>query len=331
MDYARLSPEGPEVSRVIFGAWAIGGWMWGGTDDAKAVEAIQKAIEVGMTTIDTAPVYGFGHSEEIVGQAIKDHRDQVQIATKCGLLWDGGEGKDYFQTTDAEGHEVHVYHKLKKDSILEEIDQSLERLGVDYVDLYQCHWPDKTTQPAETMEALNQILEEGKAKAIGVSNFAPELIAAFREHGPIVSDQPLYNMLDRDIEEGLLPYCAENHVGVIVYSPLHQGLLTGAVTMDRTFGEGDQRNWKPWFKPENRKRVLEFLEKVKPIARKHRRTLAQVAVNWCLCQHGVTAALVGARNPEQVEENAGAAGWGLTRDELTRIRGWLDELGGPIG
>ena len=330
MDYAKLGPDGPEISRVIFGAWAVGGWMWGGTDDAKAVEAIQKAIEVGMTTIDTAPVYGFGHSEMIVGEAVKDHRDQVQIATKCGLRWDRGDGQDYFQTTDAEGNELHVYRNLKKDSILEEIDRSLERLGVDYVDLYQCHWPDATTPLAETMEALNQIREEGKAKAIGMSNFTPEMIAECRKYGPVVSDQPLYSMLDRGIEADLLPYCAENHVGVIVYSPLHQGMLTGAVTMDRTFGEGDQRSWKPWFKPENRRRVLEFLEKVRPIARKHHRTLAQVAVNWCLCHHGITAALVGARDPAQVEENAGAAGWCLSKDELTSIRGWLDELGGPV-
>jgi len=330
MEYARLGADGPEVSRVIFGAWAIGGWMWGGSDDKDAVRAIRHAIDVGITTIDTAPMYGFGHSERIVGEAIKGRRDRVQIATKCGLRWDREDGEDFFRTTDAEGKEYFVRRNLKPDSILEEVDRSLERLGVDCIDLYQCHWPDSTTPIEETCQALARILEEGKAKAVGVSNFTPQMIAEARRYVPIVSDQPLYNMLDREAEAELLPYCADNNVGVIVYSPLHQGLLTGAVTMEREFGEGDQRNWKPWFKPQNRRRVLEFLEKVKPIAEEHDRTLAQVAINWCLCQRGITAAIVGARTPEQVEENAGGTGWSLSDDELARIRGWLEELGQPI-
>ncbi len=329
MDYVRLGSGGPEVSRVIFGAWAIGGWMWGGTDDGKAVEAIRKGVDCGVTTIDTAPVYGFGRSERVVGEAIKGRRDRVQIATKCGLRWDRSDGMGHFTSTDIDGRTYRVCRTLKKDALLEEIDQSLERLGVDYVDLYQCHWPDPTTPLAETMEALNRIREEGKARAIGVSNFTPEMIAECLRHGPVVSDQPPYDMLNRGIEEELLPYCADNGVGVVVYSPLHQGLLTGAVTMERTFAEGDQRNDKPWFRPENRRRVLDFLEKVKPIARVHGRTLAQVAVNWCLCQRGISAAIVGARNAEQVEENAGSAGWSLSRDEVAQIRGWLEALNAP--
>jgi aryl-alcohol dehydrogenase-like predicted oxidoreductase len=305
--------------------------MWGGTDDEDAIESIRAAVDAGMSTIDTAPMYGFGHSEKVVGRAIADlAREDVVICTKCGLRWDLEEGQEFFDTTDRHGNEYTVYRNLKKHSILEEIDRSLERLGVDYVDLYQCHWPDNTTEIPETMEALNQILEEGKARAVGVSNFTPEMIEECLEHGTIVSNQPEYCMLCRDIEEGVLPCCRKNDVGVIVYSPLHQGLLTGKVTMDREFEEGDQRNWKPWFQPINRRRALDFLDKVRPIAEKHDKTLAQVAINWVLCQDGITSAIVGARNPQQVQENAEGAGWRLTEEELAQIREWLEDLGGPV-
>ncbi|MCK4283032.1 MAG: aldo/keto reductase [Candidatus Brocadiae bacterium] len=329
MEYAKLGSSDVEVSRVMFGAWAVGGWLWGGTDDEGSVAAIRKGIDLGMTTIDTAPVYGFGHSERIVGQAIAGRRDEVIIATKCGLRWDREGGDHFFDSTDLEGRPVSTYRNLRADSILEEIDRSLERLGVDYVDLYQCHWPDPTTPLSETMEGLNKVLEEGKARAVGVSNFTEEMIEEAGRYGPVASDQPLYNMLDRDAERDVLPFCAERDVAVIVYSPLHQGLLTGKVTMERTFPESDQRSDKVWFHPQNRKRVLDFLEKVTPIAEGHGKTLAQVAINWCLCQHGLTAAIVGARRPEQVEENAGGAGWRLSEGELAQIRGWLDDLAGP--
>lgn len=330
MEYARLGTSDVEISKVMLGAWAIGGWKWGGADDEESVAAIREAIKIGMTTIDTAPIYGFGHSERIVGEAIRGRRDEVIIATKCGLRWDGEEGQHFFDHQRPSGEPVHVYRNLKRDAILEEIDQSLERLGVDSVDLYQCHWPDSTTPIPETMEALNRILEEGKARAVGVSNFPPEMIAEARQHCPIASDQPLYNMLDREAEDKLLPYCAENGVGVVVYSPMHQGLLTGKVTMDREFEGDDIRKDKPWFRAENRRRALEFLDKVRPIAESHGKTLAQAAINWCLCQRGITAAIVGARRPEQVRENAGGAGWRLTDEELTAIRGWLEELGEPV-
>jgi methylglyoxal reductase len=329
MDYMRLGSSDVEVSRVMLGAWAIGGWKWGGADDEESVAAIREAIDTGMTTIDTAPIYGFGHSERIVGEAIEGRRDQVIIATKCGLRWEGDEGQFFFDHKKPNGGDVRIYRNLKPDSVLKEIDQSLERLGVDYVDLYQCHWPDSTTPIPQTMEALNRIREEGKARAVGLSNFTPEMIAECLEHGPIASDQPLYNMLDRQAEDELLPYCADNGVGVVTYSSMHQGLLTGKVTMDREFEGDDIRKEKPWFGSENRRRVLEFLEKVQPIADAHHKTLAQVAINWTLCQRGVTAAIVGARRPEQVRENAGGAGWSLTHEDLARIRGWLEELGDP--
>jgi aryl-alcohol dehydrogenase-like predicted oxidoreductase len=329
VDYITLGDSDLKVSRVIFGAWAIGGWKWGGADEDRGIAAIQRAMDVGINAIDTAPIYGFGRSESLVGRAIAGRRDELLLATKCGLRWDLAEGERFFETEDEEGNERTVYRDLRPESVLEEIERSLERLGADYVDLYQCHWPDSTTPIGETMDAMARILEAGKARAIGVSNFTPRMIDECRRHGTITSDQPLFNMLDRDVEEDVLPYCAEHGVGVICYSPLHQGLLTGEVTMDRQFNEGDQRNDKPWFQPENRRRVLAFLDKVRPIAEGHGRTLAQVAINWCLCQRGISAAIVGARRPEQVEENAGGTGWQLTGEELQQIRGWLAELDGP--
>jgi aryl-alcohol dehydrogenase-like predicted oxidoreductase len=272
-------------------------------------------------------MYGFGHSERIVGEAIKGRRDRVQIATKCGLVWDRTDGESFFESKDNSGRPVKVFRCLKKDNILREADLSLERMGIDCIDLFQCHWPDKTTPLKETMEALTQLLREGKVKAIGVSNFTAEMIQECLKHGPVHSDQPPYDMLTRDMEKDVLPCCRKNNVGVVVYSPLHQGLLTGKVTMDRKFNEGDQRNWRPWFKPQNRGRVLEFLQRVQPIADAHNKTLAQVAINWCLCQNGITCAIVGARRPDQVVENAGGAGWKLTPSEITQIRGWLEALG----
>ena len=329
MEYRRLGASDVEVSAVAFGAWAIGGWLWGGTDDEQAVGAIQKAIELGMNTIDTAPAYGFGHSEHIVGEAIKDRRDEVIVATKCGVVWDGEEDRHARGTVDQEGRPRRLFNNLTKDSILREVDSSLERLGVDYIDLYQCHWPDRKTPLKETMEALVQLLDEGRIRAIGVSNFTPEMIEECRRYGPVHSDQPSYSMLNRDTEKDVLPYCASNNISLLVYSPLGQGMLTGKVTMGREFPEDDLRSRSPWFKPENRKRVLEFLEKVRPIAEGHGKTLAQLAINWCLCQEGITAILVGARRTEQVEENAGGAGWRLAEEELRLIDSWLNELGGP--
>ena len=329
MEYAELGSSGVQVSRVIFGAWAVGGWKWGGADDAESVDAIRKAIDLGINTIDTAPMYGFGHSERVVGQAIEGCRDEVILATKCGLRWDRQDGAPHFDTELDDGTPVTVYHNLKCDAILEEIDRSLERLGVDCVDLYQCHWPDPSTPLEETAEALNRILDEGKARAVGVSNFTPEMIEEIRQYVPIASVQPLYNMLDRGPEDALLPYCAEHNVGVICYSTLHQGLLTGKVTMERTFERDDIRLGKPWFQPANRRRVLEFLDRLRPIAEGHGKTLAQLAVNWALCQEGMTAALVGARRAEQVVENAGGADWRLEPHEIATIRGWLEELGEP--
>jgi methylglyoxal reductase len=325
MEKRKLGTSDLDVSVIGLGCWAIGGWQWGGTDDEKAIAAIRKAVDVGMTFVDTAPVYGFGHSERIVGQAIEGRRDEVILATKCGLVWDHETRQLSF--TDKEGRDI--YRDLTKEGILKEVEESLRRLKTDWIDLYQCHRPDDVTPPEETMEALNLLLHQGKIRAIGVSNFSVERMEAFRKHGPVQSDQPRYSMLDRTIEAEILPYCQKNNMAILAYSPLEQGILTGKVTLDREFPEDDYRIDRPWFQKKNLKRALGFLEKLKPIAADHGKTLAQLAINWIICQDELTVPLVGARNPEQVVENVGAADWRLTKEELKLIDQYVEELGSP--
>jgi len=209
-------------------------------------------------------------------------------------------------------------------------DESLERLGIDVIDLYQCHQPDPTTPVEESWGAMLDLQKEGKVRAIGVSNFTVDMIKTCLSKGPVTSDQPLYNPLERGIEKDILPFCIENDIGVLAYSPIAQGLMTGKVTMERKFANGDVRNFKPWYKPENRKRVLEMLKKLQPIADGHGATLAQVTINWVISQKGITAALVGARNEKQVEENAKATDFKLTDEEIATIRKAVEELGDPI-
>jgi len=326
MEYRRLGESDLEVTPVALGAWAIGGWLWGGTDDKAALAGIRRAIDLGMTTIDTAAVYGFGHSERIVGRAVKGRRGEVQILTKFGLRWDLEEGTEYFDTTDAKGRPVKVCKFGGRKSVLEECDRSLERLGIGEIDLYQHHWPDPATPIAETMEACAHLLKQGKIRAVGVSNYTAEMMEEARQVVPLASDQPPYSMLKRGIEADVLPWCRAHKVGVLAYSPLQNGLLTGKVTMDREFPEDDLRHKSPYYRKENRRRVLAFLEKVRPIAEAHGATLAQTVINWTIFRPGITCALVGVRNPKQAEENAGAAGFALTDAETAEINDRLDEL-----
>jgi len=326
MEYRPLGKSDVKVSEVILGTWAIGGWLWGGTDDEAAIAAIRKSIDVGMTSIDTAPMYGFGHSEEIVGKAIAGHREEVQLLTKYCLRWDVEEGTYYFETKLPDGTPTKVYRNAKKHSIMKEVEDSLRRLKTDYIDLYQCHWPDFSTPCEETMEAMDMLLKQGKILAAGVSNFDPEMMRRCLTVVQIASNQPPYSMLKRDIEKDVLPFCMEHDIGVIVYSPLQNGILTGKVTMDRSFPETDLRHSSPYYRPENRRRILEFLDRIKPIADAHNATLAQLVISWTINRPGVTAALVGARNPQQAKENAAAAELSLADDEIARIDELLDGL-----
>ncbi|HPU84885.1 MAG TPA: aldo/keto reductase [Candidatus Latescibacteria bacterium] len=330
MELRQLGKSDLKVTPVVFGAWAIGGWFWGGTDDAEAVTAIRAAVDAGINTIDTAPMYGFGHSEEIVGKALKGIRDKVIVATKCGLRWNRTDGDFHFVAQDEQNRSHRIYKVLKPDSIIEECELSLKRLNVDVIDLYQCHWPDTTTPIADTMGALMKLKEQGKIRAIGVSNFTPAMMRECLTTAPLASDQPKYSLLAREIEADVLPFCRENGIGVIVYSPLGQGLLTGKVTMDRQFAPGDLRVNTPWFQPQNRQRVLDALGRIRPIADAHRATLGQVAINWVINTPGVTSAIVGARNAAQVRENVHAAEFRLSEEEQSFIRSTFESLGKPI-
>jgi len=329
MERRELGQSELEVPVISLGAWAIGGWMWGGADDEVSIRAIQKAIDVGMNCVDTAAAYGMGHSERVVGRAIAGRRDEVLVATKCGLRWDLEQGEEFFDSRMPDGTPCKVYRNLRRDSIKHECEQSLQRLGVDVIDLYQCHWPDATTPIEETMSALVELQEEGKIRAIGVSNFTADMMAECLEHGPLASDQPKYNPLERDIEADVLPFCIEHNVGVLTYSPMAMGLITGKVTVAREFKGDDTRKNRPWFTAENRRRVLDMLARIQPIADGHGATLAQLTLNWVLSQQGVTSVLAGARTEEQVEENAKAADFTLTDEEVRFIRDSVEELGEP--
>jgi aryl-alcohol dehydrogenase-like predicted oxidoreductase len=331
MQHRQLGSSSLEVPTVILGAWAMGGWYWGPQQDQESIETLQAAIDAGIDCIDTAPMYGLGHSEEVVGRAIQDIRDQLVIATKCGLRWDTpDEGVEYFTCQMPDGSSHAIRRNLHKRAILEEIDHNLRRLGIDCIDLYQCHWPDKSSPVAETMDAMTTLREQGKIREIGVSNFSPDLLEQCIAHAPLASNQPPYSLLRRDIEDDVLPFCREHGIGVIVYSPLQQGLLTGKMTPDRELHDNDYRKNQKWFTPTNRQRVLDALEQIRPIAEAHDATFAQIAIAWTVAQPGVTAAIVGARHPRQARENAAAGDLQLSSDELAHIRAVFENLGGPV-
>ncbi len=326
MEYRKLGCSDIKVSAITFGAWAIGGWMWGGQDEADAIAAMEKAIELGITTIDTAAVYGFGASEELVGKVARGRRDKLQILTKYGMRWDVDKGSVRWETTDSEGNPVTIRRCAWRASVIEECERSLKRLGTDYIDLFQCHWRDEDTPVEETMEAIARLLKDGKILASGVSNFSVEDMEAARRVAPLASDQPPYSMVNRGIESSLLQYCMEHNIGVIVYSPLQRGLLTGKITMDHKFPSNDHRSTNAFFKPDNRRKVLAMLDELRPIAAARGVTLAQLVINWTIHRPGITAALVGARNARQAEENARAADFRLSDEEVARIDTLLEGL-----
>jgi aryl-alcohol dehydrogenase-like predicted oxidoreductase len=325
MQSRQLGNSDVSVSPIIFGAWAIGGWMWGGNEEKDSLDAIRSAVDHGINTIDTAAVYGMGHSEELVGKAIKGIRDRVVIATKCGMRWNSAEGSDPWPQKDNAGREVIIRKNARPDSIAYECEQSLKRLGVDVIDLYQIHWPDTSTPVEESIRTMVKLQEQGKIRAIGVSNYDVQWLNGATSVAPIASLQPPYSLIQRKIESQILPFCRQNNIGVIVYSPLERGLLTGKVTPDREFPPGDHRAGHKYFTPENRRRVLAALEKIRPIAGRHKASFAQVVINWTVHEPGITAALVGARNAEQTAHNAAALNFSLTDEERKAIRVAFDE------
>ena len=320
MRYRDIGQSGIEASVVAFGAWAIGGWMWGGVDKAAAIRGVHAAIDAGMNFIDTAPVYGFGRSEEITGEAIRGKRDRVVLATKVGLVWHTDGGDHFFDSTDpVDGASYTVHRYLRPDSIRYEIERSLTRLKTDYIDLYQTHWQETTTPIDETMAELLKLKDEGKIRAIGVSNVTTEQLDRYRSVGPVDSDQEQYSMLTPKAEADLLPYCESNGLAFLAYSPLAQGLLTGKVGPEREFGEGDQRRGAEAFSVDNRRRVAQMLESYRAVADAHDCTFAQLAIAWTVHQPGCTHALVGARDETQVLENAVGGQIELIDEELAVI------------
>jgi aryl-alcohol dehydrogenase-like predicted oxidoreductase len=280
-----------------------------------------------MTTIDTAPVYGFGQSEEFVGKAIKGKRDKVQILTKFGLRWDIETPNLHFEKTkDNQGNELSIYRLGKKESVIKECDDSLRRLKTDNIDLFQQHWPDSTTPVEETMEALEILKQQGKIKAGGVSNYSAEQMAEADNYFKLASNQVPYSMVLRDIEKELVPYCMKNDKAIIVYSPLQRGILTGKINSDYTFNEGDHRPNTPFYKEPNLSRINRFLEEIKPIAESKNASLAQLVIRWTLAQPGITCVLVGARNEKQVLENIKAAELKISSDEMKIINEKLNNL-----
>jgi methylglyoxal reductase len=333
MHHRPLGQSQINASVVALGTWAIGGWMWGGTDEQDAIRAIHSALDVGINFIDTAPVYGFGLSEEIVGKAIAGRRDQVVLATKCGLVWDDAKGAFHFASDDfgiKESGSRRVHRYLAPESIREEIERSLRRLKTDHIDLYQTHWQDPTTPIADTMGALLDLKREGKIRAIGVCNATAAQMVEYAKIGPLDTDQEKFSMLDRQIESDQLPYCREHNIAMLAYSPLALGLLTGKIGSDREFGEGDLRIGKPRFSVENRRRVAAMLADFQPVADRHGLTPGQLCIAWTLAQPGLTHALVGARNPQQALENARAGAVELSAEDVRAIDAALAKHAGYV-
>jgi aryl-alcohol dehydrogenase-like predicted oxidoreductase len=327
MQYRKLGNSDLELSVVTFGAWAAGGWMWGGTERSEAVKAIRVSYDAGVTSIDTAPVYGQGLSEEIVGEAIKDiPRDKVQILTKYGMRWDLAKGDLAMHSKDNSGKAIDIYKYAGKESVIKECEDSLKRLGTDYIDLYQIHWHDKTTPIQETMEAVSQLIREGKVRYAGVCNYDAALMEEAAKYIELVSDQVPYSMVKRDIGKETVPYCVEHGKSIVAYSPLERGLLTGKMKPGHQFAADDHRAELYFYKDENLKRVNAFLDKIKPLADEKKATLGQLVVRWTVEQPGITIALVGARDAEQALQNAAAMDFDITKEEISFITTNLNEL-----
>jgi aryl-alcohol dehydrogenase-like predicted oxidoreductase len=297
MEQIAIGKSGLTTSRVGLGTWAIGGWMWGGTDEARSIATIRSAVEQGITLIDTAPIYGFGHSEEIVGKALAvgGLRKEVTIATKVGIAWRDGA----------------PYRDGRRQRIRQEIEDSLRRLRTDVIDLYQVHWPDLQTPLQETARALEDLLRQGKIRALGVSNFSPQQMEAFRAVTSIDAVQPPYNLFEREIESDVLPYAQATGLTVLSYGALCRGLLSGRMTVDTTFDQGDLRRVDPKFQGARYRQYLAAVDRLSKFAHEHfGRSVLALAVRWVLDQ-GPTIALWGARRPDQLEAVREIEGWRL--------------------
>ena len=317
MELTSIPGTSLKVSPVAIGTWAIGGWMWGGTNEAESIATIRAAFEHGINIIDTAPVYGFGRSEEIVGKAIAEARlrSDVLIATKAGLQWDGGK----------------VSRNASRARILREIEDSLRRLRTDYIDIYQIHWPDSLITIEETADAMHMLLEQGKIRAIGVSNFSVVQMERFRRVAPLHVLQPPYNLFERGIETDLLPYCRKNSIAMLGYGALCRGLLSGRMKPDTLFDGDDLRRTDPKFQKPRFEQYLAAVTRLDRLAQRYGKRVIHLAVRWMLDQ-GITTALWGARHPGQLQPVDEVIGWSLDACAKAEIERILREtITDPVG
>jgi aryl-alcohol dehydrogenase-like predicted oxidoreductase len=318
MEFATVPGTSLEISRVGLGTWAIGGWMWGGTDDEESIATIRAAVERSLNLIDTAPAYGFGRSEEIVGRAIADGglRSRVVIATKTGLEW----------------HDGRVFRNASRRRILREVEDSLRRLRTDYIDIYQVHWPDPLVPIEETAGAMQTLFEQGKIRAIGVSNFSVTQIERFRRVAQLHVVQPPYNLFEREIEADLLPYCLQSGLATLTYGALCRGLLSGKLQEDAQFQGDDLRLTDPKFQPPRYAQYLAAVRRLDQFARqRYGKRVIHLAARWVLDQ-GATSALWGARHPGQLLPIDEVFGWSLDpagKAEIERIL--RESIANPVG
>jgi len=320
LEYTQIQDTNLVSSRVALGTWAIGGWMWGGTDEKESIRTIHAAFDQGVNLIDTAPVYGFGRSEEIVGEALRQRgrRDSIILATKVGLDWTNGK----------------IERNSTRQRILRELEDSLRRLQTDYIDIYQVHWPDPLVPVEETAATLQELYEQGKIRAIGVSNYSPEQMTRFRAVAPLHTIQPPYNLFEREIERDVLPFALGRGIATLTYGALCRGLLSGAMRTDRQFAKDDMRKTTdPKFQPPHFAEYLNAVSKLDTFAREnYGKRVIHLAVRWLLDQPGVGVALWGARRPEQLAPIREAMGWSLGKSDFAAIDAILREnVRDPVG
>jgi len=324
MEYRKLGKTDLKLSAITYGAFAIGGSMWGGNEKQDSIEAIHASLDHGVTSLDTAPFYGFGLSEELIGEAIKGRdRSKIQLLTKFGLVWDGSnhEKGEFFFDAGSNGKSIPVYKYASKQNIIKEVEESLQRLGTDYIDLLQIHWADATTPISETMEAMDELIKQGKIIAAGVCNYDLTQLKEAEQTLSLASNQLSYSMLNRAIEQDMVPYTIDHHIGLIAYSPLERGLLTGKYFRDATLKNDDHRNgYFGQFDPE---KVKSFLNSIEPLANEKNATLAQLVLRWTTLQPGITVVLAGSRNAEQAVSNAQAININLNPEERQFINNQL--------
>jgi len=334
MQYRELGKTGIKTSVIGPGTYPIGGWMWGGTNEADSVHTIQACLDAGINLIDTAPMYGYGLAEEIVGKAIKGHRDKAVVATKCGIVWDTvdwqpGQGEFHFYA-DEKGLTTHktkytFYRYLKPESIVREVESSLKRFGTDYIDLLQTHAQENTTPIEETMAALEKLRDQGKIRAIGCSNVTKDQLMRYCGAGKLDSTQERYSYIDRQSEEkGLLEVCRTNQVSFIAYSPLEHGLLTGTLDPNFKYPDGDFRKTDKRFSRENVEKTNKMLARLQPLADRYSFSTSQLMLAWTVSKYDKMHIICGMRNVHRVKENAGAGETFLTSEAMQEIETAID-------